>query len=85
MQHPAARGNQPALPRPCAPISRAESYISDRDRATRKAPEFDHDELAALVDGLWLSDASVAQDPHDWPAWTDLPLEAVLAMLGGGA
>ncbi len=73
------------MPRPCAPISRAESYISDRDRATRKAPEFDHDELAALVDGLWLSDASVVQDPEDWPAWTDLPLEVVFAMLGGVA
>ena len=84
MHHPALAGTSPRC-HVRAPDFTREILHPDRDRATRKAPELDHDELAALVDGVWLSDASVAQDPHDWPAWTDLPLEAVLAMLGGVA
>ncbi len=85
MKLPARRGGCPSLAPPCAPAPQGESYRTKGDKHRADAPVYDHEDLAVLVDGLWLTDASVVQDPRDWPAWTDLPLDAVLAMLGGVA
>jgi hypothetical protein len=61
------------------------SYQSDRDKYTNAVPIYDTETLCTLTEGVWLSESSVVQDAEDWPAWTDLPFDAVLAMLGGVA
>jgi hypothetical protein len=73
---------------PRALILLEESYRSQRDQytsATSAAPVFESEKLCHLVEGLWLTDASMVQDPDNWPGWTDLPFDVVVAMLGGHA